>query len=209
MQSLNKCSYPYNRRRCVLSNDPDVNSDEFVLMMTCGSFVPSLVFIKSGGEYWTYIKELRDVRDICYSNGLFYVLDGWGVLVSCDVSNHSKVRMITWPVNKFVFVSYLVESPEGDLLRVIKHEGGFVIYKLQWFSKNPRWEEVMSLGDVAVFLGDNHSISVRASDFAGCRPNSIYFCQGRSMSNPSDGSVYVFVFSLNDRTVTPLYPYSR
>ncbi|RVX10083.1 hypothetical protein CK203_012864 [Vitis vinifera] len=32
---------------------------------------------------------------------------------------------------------------------------------------------------------------------------------GRSMSNPSDGSVYVFVFSLNDRTVTPLYPYSR
>ena len=57
--------------------------------------------------------------------------------------------------------------------------------------------------------GDGGVRDLLMAGFAGCRPNSIYFCQGRSMSNPSDGSVYVFVFSLNDRTVTPLYPYSR
>ncbi|KAJ9681317.1 hypothetical protein PVL29_020277 [Vitis rotundifolia] len=199
--------FPYKARRGVLSVDPDVNRDEFVLMMTCG-FVKGLAFIRSGEEDWTYIKELQYVEDIVYSNGLFYVLDGWGVLFSCDVSNDSKVRRITSLDIRpaLPLVSYLVESPEGDLLRVIKHEGGVVIYKLQWFPKN---EEVMSLGlgDVALFLGDNHSISVRASDFAGCRPNSIYFCQRHSMLNPLDGSAYVF--SLDDGTVTPLYPYSQ
>ncbi|KAJ9681315.1 hypothetical protein PVL29_020275 [Vitis rotundifolia] len=144
---------------------------------------------------WTYIKDMRDLKDIVYSNGLFYVLDGWGVLYSCDVSNDSKVRRITAPDNHC-----------AHLLRVIKHEGGFVIYKLQWFSKNPTWEEVKSLDDVSLFLGDNHSISVIASDFAGCQPNSIYFCQRCSFSKALDGSIYVF--SLNDRTVTLLYPRS-
>nr|CAN69312.1 hypothetical protein VITISV_003088 [Vitis vinifera] len=88
-------------------------------------------------EDWTYIEGLRDVKDIVYSNGLFYVLDGRGVLFSCDVSNDFKVRRITSPDIHCALDSYLVESPEGDLLRVIKHERGFVIYKLQWFSKNP------------------------------------------------------------------------
>ncbi|KAL6311630.1 hypothetical protein AAG906_027370 [Vitis piasezkii] len=93
---------------------------------------------RRGEADWTYIERLRDVKDIVYSNGLFYVLDG-------------RVR-ITSPDIHCALDSYLVESPEGDLLRVIKHERGYVIYKLQWFSKNPRWEEVMSLGDVALFL---------------------------------------------------------
>ena len=105
--------------------------------MTCGSLVVRLAFIKSGEEDWTYIEGLRDVKDIVYSNGLFYVLDGRGVLFSCDVSNVFKVRRITSPDIHCALDSYLVESPEGDLLRVIKHERGFVIYKLQWFSKNP------------------------------------------------------------------------
>ncbi|KAL6311548.1 hypothetical protein AAG906_005138 [Vitis piasezkii] len=202
--SVYRAIFPYKPRRGVLSIDPDVNGDEFVLMMTCGSLVVRLAFIKSGEEDWTYIEGLRDVKDIVYSNGLFYVLDGRGVLFSCDVSNDFKVRRITSPDIHCALVSYLVESPEGDLLRVIKHErgfheGGYVIYKLQWFSKNPRWEEVMSLGDVALFLGDNHSISVIASDFAGCRPNSIYFCQRCSFFSNADGSMYVY-------TAFPTFP---
>ena len=45
-------------------------------MMTCGSVVGRLAFIKSGEEDWTYIKDLRDLEDIIYNNGLLYVLDG-------------------------------------------------------------------------------------------------------------------------------------
>ena len=62
-----------------------------------------------------------------------------------------------------------MESPEGDLLRVRsnKNENRFLIYKLIWFLRNSRWEEVKDLGDDALFVGDNHSISVSASDFPG------------------------------------------
>ena len=120
-----------------------------------------------------------------------------------------------------VLGSYLVESPEGDLLRVIqKYRDGFMVYKLLFLdSRNSIWEEVKILGDVALFLGDNHhSISVTASDFVGCQSNSIYYSQHfihfrnlHSCSSkpiltfgPDEGSAYIF--SLNDKTVTKLYP---
>lgn len=40
--------------------------------------------------------------------------------------------------------------------------------KLRWIKKN-------TLGDVAIFLGDNSSVSVVASQFPRCQPNCIYF----------------------------------
>lgn len=131
------------------------------------------------------------------------------------MSNDFKVKMITLPENECALVlyllespiSYLVKSPERDLMWVIKHGGGFVIYKLVWFSNNPRWEEVMSLDDVSLFLGDHHSISITASNFARCSPNSIYFCQRCRFLNPLDGSVYVF--SLNDKTVVICYMFTQ
>ncbi|KAJ9696216.1 hypothetical protein PVL29_008456 [Vitis rotundifolia] len=205
-----EASFPSARRRSVLSIDPDVNRDEFVLMMTRDGLMRKVAFIKSGEEDWTYIEGLEDVKDIVYSNGLFYVLDGWGMLYSCDVSKDLKVRRITSPENNLCcLVLHLVESPEGDFLRIIrqKYTGKFVIHKLVWFSKNPRWEEVTSLGDVALFLGQNHSTSVVASDFAGCRPNSIYFI--KPCRYPDYLHANVYVVSLNDRTVTRLYPRSE
>ncbi|CAK9186233.1 unnamed protein product [Ilex paraguariensis] len=52
----------------------------------------------------------------------------------------------------------------------------FKIFKLQ-FNPNEEAErvEVKSLGGDALFLGDNQSMAVLASDFPGCRPNCIYF----------------------------------
>ena len=38
-----------------------------------------------------------------------------------------------------------------------------------------KWFEIESLGELALFLGDNSSISVLASNFPGCKPNCIYF----------------------------------
>ena len=56
----------------------------------------------------------------------------------------------------------------------------------------------MDLGDVALFVGDNHSISVIAFDFPGCQSNSIYFCQ----THPCGYGGRLYVFSLdNNRTL--------
>ena len=99
-----------------------------------------------------------------------------------------------------------MESPEGDFLRVVpeRDEVGFAVYKLVWLSKNPKWGKVMSLGDVALFLGDSESISVTSSDFSGCQtsdsvgsiegcqPNSIYFCTVQFCIVGSSKDVHMF-----------------
>ncbi|KAL6282937.1 hypothetical protein ACE6H2_013866 [Prunus campanulata] len=41
--------------------------------------------------------------------------------------------------------------------------------------RGPQWVEIESIGTDALFLGWNVCMSVSASDFPGCRPNSIYF----------------------------------
>lgn len=59
-----------------------------------------------------------------------------------------------------------------------------------------RWVEIKSLGDVALFLGDNNSsISVMASNFVGCEfGNCIYFTHDKDtlplgIHGPSDMGV--------------------
>ena len=54
----------------------------------------------------------------------------------------------------------------------------FMIYKLVDSDslENLKWIKVDCLGDVSLFLRDNHSTYVKPSDFIGCHPNSIYFC---------------------------------
>lgn len=122
-------------------------------MMTYDYFdVSNVAFIKSGKKDWTFVDEWQDVKDIIYCNELFYALDKWSVLYSCNVSNDNdvKARRITSERDEkcadrsSVDVSNLVESPEGDLLRVVQERilEKFAVYKLVWFSKNPRWERL-------------------------------------------------------------------
>lgn len=40
---------------------------------------------------------------------------------------------------------------------------------------NTGWIRKQTLGDFAIFLGDNGAVSVMASNFRGCEPNCIYF----------------------------------
>ena len=123
-------------------------------MMTSGDRIG---FFKSGSRRWIYIEiedRQGDMKDIVYCNGLFYVLKAWGLLYSISKISkvYYKVKTIIEPDNEnapphcplyWVF-SYLVESPEGDLLRVVRpnRQLAFEVYKLVWFSRNPRWEPV-------------------------------------------------------------------
>ena len=111
--------------RCVFSIDPDNNRDEIVVMMTCEALKQKIAFIKLGDEDWTYVKELQDLSDIAFINGVFFVVDRRGVNFSLHViknnDNACKLRLISSPVvDDDQFEQYLVEYPEGDLLRVVK-----------------------------------------------------------------------------------------
>ena len=163
---------------------------------------------------------LWHMRDIIFHKQRFYVLYFMGQLLTCDVSNIDitglKVKMMTTqdrlgrPFGK----AYLVESLEGgELLRVLriydsnKVTKGFKVYKLVECRMHCEWIEVTSLGNFALFLGDNHSISILASDYPGCEPNSIYFCwdhvlcSHRRLKGPHD----IGVFNLEDGMVVKNY----
>ncbi|KAF4375818.1 hypothetical protein F8388_014540 [Cannabis sativa] len=101
---------------------------------------------------------------------------------------------------------YLVEmeSYKGDLLQVQRYvymetfrvTTCFDIFK--WSFDRSNWEEISDLGDEALFVGDNSSVSVDTSlSSTKCQNNCIYFTNDYSVhsniNNPSDMGVYNLV----------------
>lgn len=226
----------YSILKGVLSADPSVNPKEYVLMVIYG-LEQRLAFIKPDDKEWTYldgrtccfedhdktdspppVSLLWHMTDIIFYKQRFYALYCMGQLLSChiDTSTGFKVKKITPQdgLGPTFGKAYLVESLEGgDILRVLRRYGknkmttGFKIYRLADGYGDPEWTEVKSLGDFALFLGENHSISVSASDYPGCEPNSIYFCgdhircSHRRRKDPYD----IGVFNLENGRVVESY----
>ena len=99
---------------------------------------------------------------------------------------------------------YLMESYEEGkeyLLRVIRKLDNdditkeFKIYKLVDCRGNCEWIEVESLGDVTLFLGDNHSISVLASTSVGIYDDFFNYY------NFFGGPLHFGVFNLENRRI--------
>ncbi|TYH55721.1 hypothetical protein ES332_D09G254400v1 [Gossypium tomentosum] len=93
-----------------------------------------------------------------------YIRPRCGGIIYFNVADRSffKYRPINHNVDLENFeIKYLVESPAGELL-LLDSEG--------W-----EWREMKNIGDCALFVGDNNSLSVVASDFCGCQSNCIYF----------------------------------
>ncbi|KAJ9679459.1 hypothetical protein PVL29_021403 [Vitis rotundifolia] len=187
----------YSIWKAVLSVDPDLKPSDYVLMVIYG-VQKRLAFIQSVDKDWTYISKrscyTQDIRrpavsiaDIKYSKGMFYALNERGGLLSCDVSGSLRVKMVTPNDMSFSLKRklYLGESAGGDLLRVISLRDEkyrtieFEVHGLGDGDSDgcdrAKWNQVESLGDAALFLGGNHSITIQASDYHGCQPNSIYF----------------------------------
>lgn len=96
-----------------------------------------------------------------------------------------------------------------DEYRIRPGSQEFRVFKVDLFSDGCRWEEIQSLGDNALFLGHNSSISVEASKFPGIKPNCIYYtddCLGmmvfpkRKREEGKDAGIY----NLEDRSKTTL-----
>ncbi|MBA0786682.1 hypothetical protein Gotri_027730 [Gossypium trilobum] len=112
-------------------------------------------------------------------------------IIAFNVADRSFFKYL--PINHNVDlenfeIKYLVESPAGELLLVKKikmwhwHENvgynnteGAKVWNLKLDSEGWEWREMKNIGDCALFVGDNNSLSVVASDFCGCQSNCIYF----------------------------------
>ncbi|KAL6192814.1 hypothetical protein ACLB2K_033900 [Fragaria x ananassa] len=115
-----------------------------------------------------------------------------GEIVSVNLDSNSynvpEAKLLTRlkPFSPNIFGrGYLVESTNGDLLYIEKVQDitcwihGFKVYKVAFSDGDgsviEQLLETRSIGDEALFLDDNHAVSVSVSNFPKCQRNSIYY----------------------------------
>ncbi|KAL6291945.1 hypothetical protein ACE6H2_000087 [Prunus campanulata] len=221
--------------KIILSEDPTLNPDSYVVVAIY-KHVSELAFTKGGQKFWIYSKRLRGclLTDAIFHKSQVFAVGKWGNILSFDITSKPIDAKILnpqeCPFSRYADKAYLVESTDGDLLHVRRflkdvdrdayHEEfwteRFMVYKLVFNEGDGsvvQHVEIKSIGDEVMFLGDNYCISVLASNFPGCQPNSIYYMDDctklggarvpdtDSDSRPSD----IGIFNLEDETITQHY----
>lgn len=178
-------------RKAVLSANP-IHNPSYVVMAIY-SACSRLAFFRPGDKAWTSLNsEIGGFVDVIYCRDRFYGVKRGGVVYSCDFDHpQPQLSKVAPPLDEGADSRYLVES-SGDLLQILRftlfadddfdenhvHDynyfnGGFEVYKLD--PVELKWIQLDNLDGRLIFVGDNCSICLRASDFPECEPNSIYF----------------------------------
>ncbi|XP_038683802.1 F-box protein At2g17036-like [Tripterygium wilfordii] len=212
--------YDYDVNKVVLSHNPYLYPDRYAVMSM--SYVNiSLAVLKPGSDSWTHFdKSQNDTDDIIYHKGVFLAVDRKGELVEIKCLNSSSPKMETIVsrenCEKIIHtIVYLVESSDGSLLLIRKYMDfyddvtpHFKVSRLVRSEnkvKKPYWDEIKSLGDEAVFVGDSDTLCIRASNFPGCRPNCIYFDYHSGHYLKPRKLCDMGIFNLEDGSITGHY----
>lgn len=208
-------------KKIVLSNSPSGGSKFLALAII--NKTGDLAYWKDGLNSWGLIEGARSFcEDVIYFNGLFYAADKNGSIAVCDVGGDSpRVEFIRTPGLSDGDMQYLVIA-NGELLLVTRYlelasdlgqlQIGIGTYETREFRvfkldlSGSKWERVMSLGDTMLFLGENSSLALVASDFPECRGNRIYFTDDFSELDYSGfpGNHDLGIFDLEDGTIEQL-----
>ncbi|XP_004309234.1 PREDICTED: F-box protein At2g26160-like [Fragaria vesca subsp. vesca] len=177
----------YYVRKAMISADPLVSTTECIVVVITQPF-SQLAFLRLGKDStWTYVDvryRARGFHEVVFLEDKLYGVQCDSRVLSCEINTrfHSGLKIAARKVQTVCYSKkYLVYSNEKDLLLVHRHMEEvdarrtlkFVIYKLN-FNKR-KWIEINTLGDAALFVGDNSSFLVSASSFRGCIPNCIYY----------------------------------
>ncbi|CAN6709791.1 unnamed protein product [Malus baccata var. baccata] len=176
--------------KATISADPILNADNCIVTVLYEG-ICQLAFLRLNKDsQWTYILEKvdrgwwRTVEEVVQFEDRFYAVDLYGKVFSFDVTTPSvapvKVVGREFDGEDCYVTRYLVICNEKTILmvqRCMVGLDGHETKRISVFELNiskGEWTEKNSLGDVALFVGDNSSISVCASK-SGCRANCIYF----------------------------------
>lgn len=210
-------------KKLVLTSCP-LRDDNFIAIAVLGG---DLAFCRKGDDSWSLVNGAHSYcEDVIYHDGLFYAVNGAGRVAVCDVTGDSpKVSIIHTPWQHGGDVQYLVYCGE-DLLFVsrildleydVEPDQSEIVYKTMRFRvvrlnrSESRWEKVTSLGDRALFVGENSSLCMIASDFPGCKANCIYFTDDYSEANYDGvwGDYDLGIFNLGNGKIESLSAYPR
>ncbi|PIA64252.1 hypothetical protein AQUCO_00100023v1 [Aquilegia coerulea] len=202
----NECFLP----KVVLSANPASNPN-YAAMAIYGQF-NTLAFLKSGDKTWKSLDNKHMVmEDVIYFKDHFYSVSYVGSVFSCDVNHpHPKIEIVAPCPSNHKGKNYLVDF-FGDLLQIRRvmmdpsedYTARFEVFKLDLCTR--KWSQLESLGDQALFVGDNYSVSLSSSDFPVC----IYFTDDnieQFCAEEEFGGNDIGVFDLKDKTIEPHYP---
>ncbi|KAF9620666.1 hypothetical protein IFM89_013966 [Coptis chinensis] len=207
---------------------PKDPSEDFIAV-AIHTVLKKIAIARPGDKTWTTIQNIPCVMDVIYFKQQLYGICANRKLYILDIkSNPPKASEVhvsfSLSFGYFLGVGinrYLVEW-SGELLQVLQHEspkeegeeGGikkfytdaFHVFKLD-FAYNI-WRLVESLGQHALFLGFNTSVSVLASAETIFKRNFIYFVEDHRMQYYRTNvnieiSFDMGVFNLEDRKVRP------
>ncbi|KAB2609956.1 F-box protein [Pyrus ussuriensis x Pyrus communis] len=174
--------------KATMSTDPILDVDKCIVLVIHEHGKLAFIRLKDKDTSpWTYIDQRRNIQyqDVVHVGDKFYVVEEWGRLSSFDIATQSisNKQLVAGDYMEFdeVVKAYIVVLNDNELWMVqrgFKFNTGRVTTLVRIFKLNSdkcEWVETKTLGDLAFFLGDNFSISVKASNFPGCMPNCIYF----------------------------------
>ncbi|XP_021758185.1 putative F-box protein At5g60060 [Chenopodium quinoa] len=176
----------------------------------------------------------RRVMDVLYrrdnlgTDGLVFVNESGNIaLVNLDDVQNKKPLALSWYGCYVPYIQTYIVNSGQDLLLVLRifetetndegkvREGehdidhyktvNFKVYKFQFDDRS--WEELKDLQDVALFVGNNATMSVRASEM-GCQRNCIYFTDtytfGSNATKDKLAGHDFCVFQMGDNIIRPL-----
>ncbi|ONK66499.1 uncharacterized protein A4U43_C06F8830 [Asparagus officinalis] len=195
----------------ISSNANKRNLGDDCIVMAIISELSILSFCRPGDDKWTYVNQYTfNLYDVIPYKGQFYAINETGTTVAYDVSNDDVKMKLIAKGDYSPRRRYLVESTSGELLhveRVLDEQTetfttNFIVYKLEsregLLECELCWVESESLGDQALFLGLNCSLSLPAQSFRGCKSNCIYFTDDIEYL---DSSYDMGVYDLEDRKI--------
>ncbi|KZV20107.1 hypothetical protein F511_00964 [Dorcoceras hygrometricum] len=211
-------------KKVILSHGP-LNEPNFVAFTILNKF-GDLAYCKIGDDSWTIIHEARSYcEDVIYRNNSFYAVDKRGSIAICDFNDPNsppRVRFLNMPQKIEGDMHYLVDAM-GELFLITRyldfdidmehyHEVcktvKFSVFRLDFHG--PSWEIVNSLDAKLLFLGQNSSFSILASDYRECIGDRVYFTDDYSGENYDGIAGYydVGVYNMKDGSIEalPCYP---
>ncbi|KAH7866584.1 hypothetical protein Vadar_022284 [Vaccinium darrowii] len=226
--------YEYRVHKVVLSSNPSLTPDDFVALALYGG-CNNLAYIKPGQACWTYIDKFGKLfLDAIYHRGKFYaVAHNCGVIAfdpSCGSTGTeppqvTEVLPRTEDGDEYGDMVYIMESASGEDLLLVQRfidensndypndamTAEFKIFKLLGVDGCEKCllqrVEINSLGGDALFLGNNDSLCVSASNFPGCQPNCIYYTDDyidKEFEKPF-GPLDTGIYSLEDKSIRKHY----
>ncbi|CAN6305140.1 unnamed protein product [Urochloa humidicola] len=175
-------------RKVVLSASPTPSPSSYAAMLILSRSLGAPAFATAEDPAWRLAPSRDGVEDAIHHDGRFYSVTYSGAVEAWDRDGGSGEFVSREAAPRLAFNErhltrkYLAAALDGRLMAVLKYSpeevGDGVSFKVQVLDKaRRRWREMADIGDAALFVGVNGTLSVSAREYRGIRAGCIYFTE--------------------------------